>query len=75
VEPIDLIAEHKVYRFFRARRKLTQGNVISHLRLHRARESNGGQVTQRATGKDPCFIEDDDFLCMLGFPKGSCLTG
>jgi hypothetical protein len=33
VEPIDLIAEHKVYRFFRARRKLTQGNLISHTRL------------------------------------------
>jgi len=62
VEPIDLIADHKVYRFFRARRKLTQGNVISH-------------ITQRAAGKDPCFIEDDDFLCMLGFPKGGRSTG
>jgi len=58
VDPIDLIAEHKVYRFFRARRKLTQGNVISH-------------ITQRAAGKDPCFIEDDDFLCMMGFLEES----
>jgi putative transposase len=58
VEPIDLIAEHKVYRFFRARRKLIQGNLISH-------------ITQRAAGKDPCFIEDDDFLCMLGFLEAS----
>jgi putative transposase len=54
VDPINLVAESKVNRFFRARNKLTQGNVISH-------------ITQPAAGKDPCFIEDDDFLCMLGF--------
>ncbi len=58
MDPIDLVAEHKVNRFFRARKKLTQGNVISH-------------ITQRAAGKDPCFVEDDDFLCMLGFLKES----
>jgi putative transposase len=58
LDPIDLVTEHKVYRFFRARRKLTQGHLISH-------------ITQRAAGKDPCFVEDDDFLCMLGFLKES----
>lgn len=58
MDPIDLITEHKINRFFRARRKLTQENLISH-------------ITQSAAGKDPCFIEDDDFLCMLGFLKES----
>ncbi|MDF1594247.1 MAG: transposase [Desulfobacterales bacterium] len=58
MDPIDLVAEHKVNRFFRARKKLTQGNIISH-------------ITQRAAGKDPCFVEDDDFLCMLGFLRES----
>jgi len=58
LDPIDLVAEHKLNRFFRARKKLTQSNVISH-------------ITQRAAGKDPCFVEDDDFLCMLGFLKES----
>jgi len=58
MDPIDLVAEHKVNRFFRARKKLTQGHVISH-------------ITQRAAGKDPCFVEDDDFLCMLAFLKES----
>jgi len=58
MDPIDLVAEHKINRFFRARKKLTQGHVISH-------------ITQRAAGKDPCFVEDDDFLCMLAFLKES----
>lgn len=55
---IDLASEQKVSRVFRARRKLTQSRVVSH-------------VTQRAAGKDPCFVEDDDYLCMLGFLKES----
>lgn len=58
MDPIDLVAGCKVNRFFRARNKLTHGSVVSH-------------ITQRAAGKDPCFIEDDDFLCMLGFLKES----
>lgn len=58
LDPIDLVAEQKLNRFFRARKKLTQSNVISH-------------ITQRVAGKDPCFVEDDDFLCMLGFLKES----
>ena len=39
MDPIDLVAEHKVNRFFRVRKKLTQSHVISH-------------ITQRAAGKD-----------------------
>jgi len=58
LDPINLVAEYKVNRFFRARNKLTQGSLVSH-------------ITQRAAGKDPCFLEDDDFLCMLGFLKES----
>jgi putative transposase len=58
VDPIDLVADHKINRFFRARKKLTQGRVVSH-------------ITQRAAGKDPCFVEEEDFLCMLGFLKES----
>lgn len=58
MDPIELVDRHKVNRFFRARKKLTQGNLISH-------------VTQRSAGREPCFIEDDDYLCMLGFLKES----
>jgi putative transposase len=58
LDPIDLVGDYKVNRFFRARNKLTQGKLISH-------------ITQRAAGKDPCFVEEDDFLCMLGFLKES----
>ena len=58
MDTIDIVDGHKVKRFFRARNKLTQGNLVSH-------------ITQRAAGKDPCFVEDDDFLCMLKFLKNS----
>ncbi len=58
LDSINLITEQKINRFFRARKKFTQGNIISH-------------ITQRAAGKDLCFVEDDDFLCMLGFLKDS----
>lgn len=58
MDSVDLVAERKVKRFFRARRKLTRASVVSH-------------ITQRAAGKDPCFVEDDDFLRMLGFMKES----
>jgi len=58
LDTIDIVDGHKVKRFFRARNKLTQGNLVSH-------------ITQRAAGKDPCFVEDDDFLCMLKFLKNS----
>lgn len=53
--PMDfdsLIQEGKVQRIFRAKRKLTLPNLVSH-------------ITQRAAGKDPLFIEDSDYLFML----------
>jgi putative transposase len=56
MDPLDLISQGKVKRFFRATRKLTQPGVISH-------------ITQRAAGKEPVFLEDDDYLLMLGLLK------
>ena len=52
MDPLDLIRQGKVKRFFRATRKLTAPKIVSHL-------------TQRAAGKEPLFIEDDDYLFML----------
>jgi putative transposase len=48
----ELIRQGKVKRIFRAKRKLTLPNLVSH-------------ITQRAAGKDPLFIEDSDYLFML----------
>jgi putative transposase len=43
-------------RIFRARGKFNQAGVFSH-------------ITQRAAGSEPLFLEDDDYLCMLGLIK------
>lgn len=48
----ELVKQGKVKRVFRAKRKLTMPNLVSH-------------ITQRAAGKDPLFIEDSDYLFML----------
>jgi len=56
MDPMDLISQGKIKRFFRATRKLTQPGVISH-------------ITQRAAGKEPLFLEDEDYLLMLGLLK------
>jgi putative transposase len=48
----ELIRQGKIKRIFRAKRKLTQPKLVSH-------------ITQRAAGKDPLFIEDSDYLFML----------
>ncbi|MBN1626844.1 MAG: transposase [Deltaproteobacteria bacterium] len=48
----ELIRQGKIKRIFRAKRKLTHPNLVSH-------------ITQRAAGKDPLFLEDDDYLFML----------
>jgi putative transposase len=45
-------------RLFRARYKLTQAGLVSH-------------ITQRAAGKEPLFIQDDNYLYMLGLLKES----
>jgi putative transposase len=47
-----------VQRIFRARFKLDQPGLISH-------------ITQRAAGKEPLFLEDNDYLAMLGILKKS----
>jgi putative transposase len=52
----ELIEKGKARRVFRAKRKLTVPNVVSH-------------VTQRAAGKDSLFLEDKDYLYMLADMK------
>ncbi len=47
-----------VQRIFRARHKLHEPGLISH-------------ITQRAAGREPLFLEDGDFLTMLGLLKES----
>jgi len=56
MDPIDIIAQRKIKRFFRAKHKLIHPHIVSH-------------ITQRAAGKEPSFIEDDDYLCMLSLMK------
>ena len=56
MEPIDLIRQRKIKRFFRATRKLNVPNLVFH-------------ITQRAAGKEPLFLEDDDYLFMLVLMK------
>ena len=56
MDPFDLIQQGKISRYFRATRKLNTPTLVSH-------------ITQRAAGKDPLFIEDSDYLFMLGLLK------
>jgi putative transposase len=56
MEPIDLIREGKMKRYFRATQKLNVPDVVYH-------------ITQRAAGKEPLFLEDNDYLFMLGLLK------
>ncbi len=56
MDPIELIRDGKITRYFRATRKLNAPNMVSH-------------ITQRAAGKEPLFLEDGDYLAMLGFLK------
>lgn len=52
----DLITKRRTPRIFRVTRKLNIPDLISH-------------VTQRAAGKEPLFVEDKDYLVMLGLLK------
>jgi putative transposase len=52
----ELIRKGKAKRVFRAKRKITLPNVVSH-------------VTQRAAGKESLFLEDRDYLYMLANMK------
>jgi putative transposase len=56
MNPLDLIKEGKIKRYFRATGKLNVPNLISH-------------ITQRAAGKELLFLEDSDYLFMLGLLK------
>jgi putative transposase len=53
---LDIMAQGKMKRFFRAKTKIDTPNLISHL-------------TQRAAGGEPLFVEEKDYLTMLGFMK------
>jgi putative transposase len=53
---MDLIRAGRIRRFFRATQKLNVPNLVSH-------------ITQRAAGKGPLFLEDSDYLIMLGLMK------
>ena len=53
---MDVIEKVNIKRFFRATRKLAVPGLVSH-------------ITQRAAGKEPLFIEDGDYLYMLGLSK------
>jgi len=56
MDPIELIKQGKIKRFFRATKKLNAPGLVFH-------------ITQRATGKDPLFLEDGDYLFMLALMK------
>jgi putative transposase len=56
MDPIDLIQTGRVHRFFRSTKKLKVPGVVSHL-------------TQRAAGREPAFVEDEDYLTMMGLTK------
>jgi len=53
---IDLIEQGKLKRYFRARNKCCFEGAISH-------------ITQHASGKEPLFLEDADYLYMLHLMK------
>ena len=52
MDPIELIEKGMIKRFFRSRRKLNSPGLIHH-------------ITQRAAGKEPLFLEKDDYMAML----------
>lgn len=52
MDPIDELESGRVKRFFRARQKINASGVISH-------------ITQRASGTEKLFHEEDDYLEML----------
>ena len=56
VDVLQLIQDGKIRRYFRSRQKLIHAGLVSH-------------VTQRAEGKDVLFLDQHDYLAMLGFLK------
>ena len=56
---IDLIEKGKVKRYFRTRDKYSFEGAVTH-------------VTQHASGTEPLFLEETDYLYMLGLIKEVC---
>jgi putative transposase len=56
MDVLDEMSEGRLKRYFRATRKLNAPGLISH-------------ITQRSAGREPMFVEDDDFLYMMGLLK------
>jgi len=56
MDPLELIRDGKIKRYFRATKKLNAPNMVSN-------------ITQRAAGKEPLFLEDGDYLAMIRFLK------
>ncbi len=56
MDALDLISQGRLKRYFRAKRKLNTPGIISHL-------------TQRSAGREPMFIEEDDYVHMMGLMK------
>ena len=52
----DIIKRSGKGRFFRSTRKLNQAQLVSY-------------ITQRAAGREPLFVEDQDYLFLLGWLK------
>ena len=52
----EILTQGKQGRYFRATRKLKYPELVSH-------------ITQRAAGLEPLFVEDNDYLWMLGLLK------
>jgi putative transposase len=48
----ELVANGRIKRIFRAKHKITIPNIVSH-------------ITQHAAGKEPLFVEENDYLFML----------
>jgi len=61
MNPIDALESGRVKRFFRARQKINAPGVISH-------------ITQRASGAEILFHEEDDYLEILARLKEICQT-
>jgi putative transposase len=56
MDPLDLIRDGQLRRYFRATQKLNLPNLVYH-------------ITQRAAGREPLFLEDGDYLYMLWLLK------
>ncbi len=56
MDALELVRQGKIKRYFRATRKLNVPDMVYH-------------ITQRAAGKEPLFLEDNDYLFMIGVLK------